>query len=125
MGFVETVAATVGAALIIGLTVMAVKQPRQYQRLAPYLALLLLIIFVLTVAYGFGAQATEAALDPFIDGHLRLAALNAARVVQPNMGLVIICVAGSALFFTALRELPKILGIGEDGDDQNNGEDKP
>ena len=108
-----------------GLVTLALRKPKQYQRLSAFLSPAASFVFILTVAYSIGGVCTELAMHEFIQKGRVAEAYNAAAAVQPNLLWAFVSWVGTLAFLGALYLLPRLLGIGQDGeDDSRNKEDE-
>lgn len=119
MGGIETFIVTVAAALVVGLTVMAIRKPEQYRRLFPYLAAVAFSAFFLVSSYTLGGEQVWQATKEFT-GDDRMTAFEAKGAVLPDHLWVGGFFLGAVIFLLVLKILPLILDVSEDGDDEDD-----
>lgn len=79
----------------------------------------------LTISYGIGGDTTQAAMGEFIEDARLMEAFKAAEAVQPSMLWITLGFFGAMGYIAVLLALPFILGIGDSGDENGDGNDKP
>lgn len=124
MGMLQTFIVTVAAALVGGLVVIAVQHPARYRRIAPFLAIAVAAAFLLTTVYRMGGDSAYRAVDQLIREDKIVEAFHAVQAALPNMLWVLCGTAASLAYLTALWLLPWALGVGENGDRENNENEK-
>lgn len=120
MGGLETFFATIGAALVGGLAIMATRSPRRFRRIVPYLGGAVACVYIVGVIYRIAGDQVRYAMNEYIRADKIGAAHAATASVQPDMILLFGFTVGASVYLVVLLLLPGILKIGDDGDDEDD-----